>query len=192
LGAQDCHVGVAGAHTGDLSATMLKDAGAGHIIVGHSERRANHHESDDLIRQKAEAALAAGLTAILCVGETEAERASGQTMAVVDRQLRGSWPATGPAARMVLAYEPVWAIGSGRVPSLADVQEVHEGLRQAVSTVIGDAAVPLRILYGGSMKPANARDLLALPDVDGGLIGGASLDAQSFWAIALASPGAHA
>jgi triosephosphate isomerase len=192
LGAQDCHDQPSGAYTGDVSAAMIKDMGASHVILGHSERRARHGESDELVRAKATAALAAGLTAIICVGETEAQRQSGEALAVVGAQLLGSLPDGAHADKVVIAYEPVWAIGSGRTPTSADVQEVHGHLRRQLAARIGDEAARLRILYGGSVKPSNAAELLALPDVDGGLIGGASLKADEFWAIALASTGATA
>jgi triosephosphate isomerase len=170
---------------------MLKDAGCGHVILGHSERRALHHESDELVRAKAEAALAAGLVPILCVGESEAEREAGRALAVVGAQLEASTPASVTPETLVVAYEPVWAIGSGRTPSLDEIAEMHGHLR-AILAARHQRGGSVRILYGGSVKPGNARAVFGLDDVDGGLIGGASLDAESFGAIvqsALAFPG---
>ncbi len=184
IGGQDCHAEASGAHTGDISATMLADAGARFVIVGHSERRADHHETDAMVRAKAEAALAAGLTAILCVGETRAERDAGHTLAIVAGQLEGSLPQSAGAGNLAVAYEPVWAIGSGRTPTLAEVAEVHGFLRERLAARIGAAAGEVRLLYGGSVKPANAPDLLGIADVDGALVGGASLKAEDFMAIA--------
>ncbi|HXZ01366.1 MAG TPA: triose-phosphate isomerase [Stellaceae bacterium] len=183
LGAQDCHAGAQGAHTGDISAAMLRDAGCSHVILGHSERRRDHHETDALIRAKVAAACDAGLVAILCVGETAAERDAGRTLEAVGRQLAGSLPDGMNAAQLAIAYEPVWAIGTGRTPRPADVAAVHAHLRAALK---GRLAAPgeARLLYGGSVKPDNARALLHLPEVDGALVGGASLDAADFWAIA--------
>ncbi len=188
LGGQDCHHGAeAGAHTGDISAAMLKDAGCAYVILGHSERRSDHGEADDLVRAKAGAALAAGLTPIVCVGETAAQRDDGRTLAVVEDQLAGSLPQPAPGQALVIAYEPVWAIGSGRTPSTEEVGEVHGAVRRWLDARLGgEAAAAVRILYGGSMKPGNAAELLAVPDVDGGLIGGASLKAEDFLAIAQA------
>ncbi len=184
VGGQDCHRDAKGAHTGDVSAAMLKDLGCRFVIVGHSERRTNHGESDADVRAKAEAALAAGLAVIICIGETEAERDGGRTLEVVRTQLAGSLPEVGDAAAVVIAYEPVWAIGTGRTPTNAEVQEVHALIRRELTGRLGaDVANGIRILYGGSMKPSNAKELLALPDVDGGLIGGASLKGSDFWAI---------
>ncbi|HET9020168.1 MAG TPA: triose-phosphate isomerase [Acetobacteraceae bacterium] len=179
VGAQDCHAAPDGAHTGDLSAAMLRDAGATWVILGHSERRADHGETDAIVRAKAVAAQAAGLAPIVCVGETEAERQAGTHLAVVRRQLAGSLP-DGFAG--VVAYEPVWAIGSGRTPTLEQVAEMHGAIRDAVGAGV-------RILYGGSVKPANAAELLAVPEVGGALVGGASLKAGDFLAIARAVPG---
>ncbi len=181
-GGQDCDVEPEGAHTGDISAEMLADAGARTVIVGHSERRRDHHETDALVRAKARAAHRAGLSAIVCLGETEAERDSGRTLAVVGRQLAESLPEGAGAANTVVAYEPVWAIGTGRTPTLEQIGEVHAHLRAALAERLADGA-GMRILYGGSVKPANAADIFAVPDVDGGLIGGASLKAGDFWAI---------
>jgi triosephosphate isomerase len=177
IGAQDCHWAPEGAHTGDISAEMLADAGASHVIVGHSERRADHGEDDAMVKRKAEAALRAGLTPIVCLGETLAERDAGATLEVIARQLSGSLPHA--ASRLVIAYEPVWAIGTGRTPTVAQVAEVHGALRAAVGPGVA-------LLYGGSVKPGNAAELLAVPDVDGALVGGASLKAADFLAIAAA------
>ena len=186
VGGQDCHAKPSGAHTGDISATMLKDAGAGYVIVGHSERRTDHGETDALVQAKALAALAAGLTAIVCIGETEAERDAGRTLAVIGQQLDGSVPADGTAATLVLAYEPVWAIGTGRTPTIAEITEVHAFLRARLTSRIGAEAAGVRILYGGSVKPSNAVEIFAVPHVDGALVGGASLKAADFGAIVTA------
>jgi triosephosphate isomerase (TIM) len=182
LGAQDCHPAESGAHTGDLSAAMLKDAGASYVIVGHSERRAEHGESDPLVRAKATAAQRAGLSAILCVGETEAERAAGVAFERVAAQLEASLP--GEADRLVIAYEPVWAIGSGLTPTARDVADMHAHLRRLLVQRWPGSRSKVRILYGGSVKPANAAELLGIDDVDGTLVGGASLKASEFMAIA--------
>jgi triosephosphate isomerase (TIM) len=183
LGGQDCHTRPQGAHTGDISAAMLRDAGCSHVILGHSERRTDHHESDGLIRAKVKAAGEAGLIAILCLGETAQQRDSGETLAVVSRQLAGSLPAGVGATQLVLAYEPVWAIGTGRTPTAGDIAAVHAHLRAELNgKVAAPAAIP--ILYGGSVKPGNAAELLAIANVDGALVGGASLDAAAFAAIA--------
>ncbi|MBI4183827.1 MAG: triose-phosphate isomerase [Proteobacteria bacterium] len=183
VGGQDCHVGASGAHTGDLSAEMLADAGASVVIVGHSERRADHGETDQLVAAKAAAAHRAGLAAIVCIGETEAERDRGRTLAVVGGQLAGSLPAGAGPANTVIAYEPVWAIGTGRTPTLAEVAEVHGFLRERLKA-LQPGWEEMRILYGGSVKPDNARALLAAANVDGALVGGASLKAEDFLAIA--------
>ena len=184
LGAQDCHWDLSGAHTGDISAVMLKDVGCDHVILGHSERRADHAETDDLIRRKVQAAQAAGLTAIVCVGETEAERSADRTFEVIGAQIADSVPRSSTAFNTVIAYEPVWAIGTGKVATPLQAQEVHAFIRTVLDRHLGgDLARSMRILYGGSMKPDNAPALLALPDVDGGLIGGAALNAQDFTAI---------
>lgn len=189
LGGQDCHAKAKGAHTGDISAAMLADIGCSHVIVGHSERRTDHGETDATVNAKALAAQAAGLTAIVCVGESEAERDSGRTLEVVGRQVKGSLPAGATAANTVLAYEPVWAIGSGRTPTPAQIQEVHAHIRATVAACLGAAqAEAMRLLYGGSVKPGNAAEILALSDVDGGLIGGASLVAEDFLAIGKSCP----
>lgn len=185
LGAQDCHTAEKGAHTGDISPLMLKDCGCSYVILGHSERRADHNESNALICQKAEAAYKAGLKAIICIGETEAERDAGKTIDVCTKQIMGSVPDSATAVNTVIAYEPVWAIGTGKTPTTNDVEEVHAAIRKVIAKKLGKGnANKMRILYGGSMKPANAAGLLALPDVDGGLIGGASLKASDFMAIA--------
>ena len=185
LGAQDCHTAEKGAHTGDISPVMLKDCGCAYVIVGHSERRANHHESNELVCQKAEAAYKAGLKAVICIGETEAERDAGKTIDVCTKQIMGSVPDSATAVNTVIAYEPVWAIGTGKTPTAADVEEVHAAIRKVVAKKLGKAiANKMRLLYGGSVKPSNAAELLALPDVDGGLIGGASLKASDFMGIA--------
>ncbi|MGL4808030.1 MAG: triose-phosphate isomerase, partial [Giesbergeria sp.] len=186
VGGQDCHARASGAHTGDIAASMLKDAGASHVIVGHSERRTDHGETDALVKAKAEAALAAGLVAIVCIGETEAERDAGQTLAVNGRQLDGSIPAGATAANLVIAYEPVWAIGTGRTPTLAEIAEVHAFLRARLEALIGAEAAGVRLLYGGSVKPSNAVEIFAVPHVDGALVGGASLKAADFGAIVAA------
>ncbi|HEY2527826.1 MAG TPA: triose-phosphate isomerase [Xanthobacteraceae bacterium] len=182
VGGQDCHPEPFGAHTGDVSAEMLADAGASAVIVGHSERRRDHHETDAQVRAKAQAAQRARLLAIVCVGETRAERDSGRALAAVRTQLDGSLP--DDAAKLVVAYEPVWAIGSGVTPTLDDVADMHGLVRQQLSTHFGTAAQGIRILYGGSVHPANAQQLMAVANVDGALVGGASLDPEAFLAIA--------
>ena len=185
LGAQDCHPADKGAHTADISAAMLRDLGCQFVIVGHSERRTDHGEMDQEVKAKAEAAQASDLTAIICIGETEHQRDDGKTFDVVKTQLTGSLPNSSDSSNTVIAYEPVWAIGTGRTPSTDEVQEVHALIRDGLSQALGDdQAAAVRVLYGGSMKPENARELIGLPDVDGGLIGGASLKAEDFWAIA--------
>jgi len=185
LGGQDCHAEPSGAHTGDISAEMLKDAGGSYVIVGHSERRADHGESDALVRDKALAALRAGLTPIVCVGETRAEREAGRALEVVGAQIAGSVPAEAPVARLVLAYEPVWAIGTGVTPTSADVARMHGFARARLDALLGPGkGARVRILYGGSVKPGNAAELMRVADVDGALVGGASLTAADFIAIA--------
>lgn len=185
LGAQDCHPAESGAHTGDISAEMLVDLGCDFVIVGHSERRADHGESDEAVYAKAQAAHRAGLIAVICVGETEAERDGDQAEAVVARQIGGSLPENAKAANTVIAYEPVWAIGSGRTPTAEDVQAMHAHMRATVSASHGtNFADQVRLLYGGSVKPGNASELMGLTDVDGALVGGASLVAGDFLAIA--------
>lgn len=189
LGGQDCHANEKGAHTGDISAAMLADIGCSHVIVGHSERRTDHGEDDAAVNAKAKAAQAAGLTAIVCVGESEADRDSGRTLDIVGGQVTASLPAGATAANTVVAYEPVWAIGTGRTPTPEQIQEVHAHIRAVVSDCLGAAeAGAIRLLYGGSMKPGNAAEILALADVDGGLIGGASLVAADFLAIGRSCP----
>lgn len=186
IGAQDCHAKVSGAHTGDLAAPMLADAGASHVILGHSERRADHGETDAAVKAKAEAAMAAGLVAIVCVGETEGQRDAGDTLAVIGAQLDASVPAGASAAQLVIAYEPVWAIGTGRTPTLEQIAEVHGFIRARLATKIGAEAAATRLLYGGSVKPSNAAEIFALPNVDGALVGGASLKAADFAPIVAA------
>ena len=186
VGGQDCHARAEGAHTGDISAEMLADAGAAYVIVGHSERRADHAESDAIVRAKAEAAVRAGLTPIVCVGETEAERRAGKTLDIVGRQLDGSIPPLLAGSQLVIAYEPVWAIGTGLTPTVADVAEVHAFIRERLGRLIGKERAGVRILYGGSVKPSNAAELMAVPNVDGALVGGASLKAADYIAIASA------
>ena len=184
LGAQDCHPNASGAHTGDISAEMLADAGASFVIVGHSERRANHGESDSLVRQKAEAAWRAGLAAIVCIGETQAQRDAGQTLHICGSQLSGSLPDGATAANLIVAYEPVWAIGTGLTPTAEDVKQVHQFIRDNLITRFKGEGARIRILYGGSVKPSNAAELMAVANVNGALVGGASLKAADFLAIA--------
>ncbi len=179
IGGQDCHPNSSGAHTGDISAEMLADAGAAYIIVGHSERRADHGESDALVKAKAEAALRAGLTPIICVGEVEADRKGGRALDVVGAQLGGSIPETDDD--FVIAYEPVWAIGTGLTPTIADIEEMHAFIRSKTRKNV-------RILYGGSVKPGNAKEILAVANVNGALVGGASLKADDFFPIVTAAP----
>jgi len=188
VGGQDCHAQTTGAHTGDISAQMLKDTGATHVILGHSERRADHSESDAAVQAKAVSAQAAGLTAIVCVGETAAQRDAGTTLAVIGAQLDGSLPPTLTTAAefLVIAYEPVWAIGTGRTPTLDEVAEVHAYIRAAVVKRYGDVAQELRLLYGGSVKASNAAGIFAVPHVNGALVGGASLKAADFGPIVAA------
>ncbi len=180
---QDCHANASGAHTGDTAAEMLREAGASAVITGHSERRADHGETDAVVRAKASAAHRAGLTAIICIGETRAEREAGLTLAVVSRQLKGSVPDAATAANAVIAYEPVWAIGTGLTPTLADVAEVHAAIRRDLAARFGAEGQNIRILYGGSVKPDNASSLMGVADVNGALVGGASLKASDFLAI---------
>ncbi len=184
VGGQDCHAKASGAHTGDISAEMLADAGAAAVIVGHSERRADHHESDADVKAKAEAAWRAGLVAIVCVGETQAQREAGQTLDIVGGQLAGSLPDGGTPANLVIAYEPVWAIGTGLTPTPADVAQVHAFIRERLNGRYAGQGAGIRILYGGSVKPGNAGELLTIPDVNGALVGGASLKAADFLGIA--------
>jgi triosephosphate isomerase len=176
LGGQDCAPAEKGAFTGDVSAEMLKDLGCTHVILGHSERRHGHGETDDQVREKVVGAWRAGLTAIVCIGETRSQREDGMALAVVAAQLAGSVPPGATAARLVIAYEPVWAIGTGLTPTLADIAEIH-------AAICASVPAGTRVLYGGSMNPKNAAEILAIPDVGGGLIGGASLKAEDFWAI---------
>lgn len=182
-GAQDCHPNVSGAHTGDVSAEMISECGARLIIVGHSERRADHGEGDALVAAKAQAAWRAGLSAIICVGESEVQRDSGGALDVVSGQLAGSIPEGASAANTIIAYEPVWAIGTGRTPSADDVGEMHAMIRKNLADRLGDAAGQMRILYGGSVKAGNARELMGVANVDGALVGGASLKAEDFLGI---------
>src|SRR6201994_82289 len=184
IGAQDCHPKASGAHTGDLSAEMLADAGAKYVIVGHSERRADHGESDALVRQKAEAAWRAGLVAIVCIGETREQRDAGKTLDICGTQLKGSLPDGSTAANLVVAYEPVWAIGTGLTPTAKDVEEVHRFIRGQLTDRFKGEGNRIKILYGGSVKPSNAAELMAVANVNGALVGGASLKAADFLAIA--------
>jgi triosephosphate isomerase len=183
-GGQDCHAKESGAHTGDISAEMLKDAGAHYVIVGHSERRADHGESDAAVAEKAAAAWRAELAAIICIGETREERDAGRTLDVLSRQIEGSVPAEAATSMTVIAYEPVWAIGTGLTPTVDDVAKAHAHIRATLAGRIGERAAHMRILYGGSVKPSNAAELLAVDNVDGALIGGASLKSADFLAIA--------
>ncbi len=184
VGGEDCHALASGAYTGDISAEMLADAGASAVIVGHSERRQYHRESDADVKAKAEAAWRAGLTAIICIGETKAEREAGKALSVVARQLARSVPEGASAQNTIIAYEPVWAIGTGLTPTVADVAEVHALIRKKLVSRFGKGAADVRILYGGSVKPSNAAELLSVADVNGALVGGASLKAADFLAIA--------
>jgi triosephosphate isomerase len=189
LGGQDCHESAAGAHTGDTSAAQLADVGCSYVILGHSERRGDHGETSELVAQKCQQAQDCGLKPIVCVGETEAERIGGRALEVIETQIRGSLPAGGPAPGLVIAYEPVWAIGTGRTATPEDVAEVHGHIRGLLVELFGPAAgAAVRILYGGSVKPGNAAELMSVPDVDGALVGGASLQAEDFWAIACSCP----
>jgi triosephosphate isomerase len=187
VGAQDCHAAASGAHTGDIAAEMLKDAGATAVIVGHSERRTEHGERDQDVKAKAIAAHRAGLTAIVCIGETAGERQAGLTLEVVARQLAASLPEGANGDTTILAYEPVWAIGTGRTPTLQDVAEVHRFLRRTLVEAVGSAGDGIRLIYGGSVKPDNARALMGVDHVNGALVGGASLKASDFLAIIAAS-----
>jgi triosephosphate isomerase (TIM) len=194
VGAQDCHAADGGAHTGDISAAMLKDAGASFTILGHSERRADHGETDALVKAKAEAALAAGLNVILCVGESEKERDAGKAEAIVASQLAGSLPeipnlleGETVGDKLTVAYEPVWAIGTGRTPTVEDVGAMHRHIRERLVKALGEGGADVRILYGGSVKPENAAELLGADDVGGALVGGASLTAESFLGIVIAA-----
>jgi len=186
IGGQDCHALASGAYTGDIAAEMLRDAGAQAVIVGHSERRRHYGETDAAVRAKAGAAQRAGLAAIVCIGETRAERDGGRTDEILGTQLDGSLPDSmeNLASGVVVAYEPVWAIGTGLTPAQSDIGAVHGFIRQRLASRYGEAGRGIRILYGGSVKPDNARDLLTVENVDGALVGGASLKAEDFWAIA--------
>jgi triosephosphate isomerase (TIM) len=188
IGGQDCHPKASGAHTGDISAEMLADAGAHAVIVGHSERRADHGESDVLVRQKAEAAWRAGLTAIVCIGETQSQRDAGQTLDICRGQLQGSLPDGARADNLVVAYEPVWAIGTGVTPTAKDVEQIHQFIRETLDGRFKGEGARMRILYGGSVKPSNARELMGVANVNGALVGGASLKAVDFLAIAAGCP----
>ncbi len=185
LGGQDCHAAEVGAHTGDISAAMLADAGATHVILGHSERRADHGETDAQVQAKTQAARKAGLISIICIGETEGQRDAGATLDVIAGQM-ASLPTDMTADNLVIAYEPVWAIGTGRTPTIAQIAEVHAFLRARLGDRIGAAAAQTRLLYGGSVKPSNAAEIFAVPHVDGALVGGASLKATDFGAIVAA------
>ncbi len=183
VGGQDCHANASGAHTGDISAEILADAGATAVLVGHSERRADHGETDADVNAKAEAAWRAGLIAVICVGETEAERTAGKALEIVGGQLAGSVPAGATGENTVVAYEPVWAIGTGLVPTLEDIAEMHDFMRAELAKSHPAAAEDFRLLYGGSVKPSNAAEIFAVSNVDGGLVGGASLKAADFGGI---------
>ncbi|MGR3494278.1 triose-phosphate isomerase [Citreimonas sp.] len=183
VGGQDCHAAEKGAHTGDVSASMLADAGATHVILGHSERRADHGETDAAVRAKTEAAWAAGLVAIVCVGETLAQREAGETLDVIGAQLDGSVPDGATAATTVIAYEPVWAIGTGKVPTNDQIAEVHDAMRERLKNRFGAESDGMRLLYGGSVKGSNAAEIFAVSNVDGALVGGASLKAADFGPI---------
>jgi triosephosphate isomerase len=182
-GAQDCHPNASGAHTGDISAEMIADAGGAYVIVGHSERRADHGEDDATVRAKAEAAWRAGLRAIICVGETLEEREAGRTIDVVGGQIAGSVPDGATSENTVVAYEPVWAIGTGKVPTLEEIGAVHDDLRARLVDRFGVGASEIRLLYGGSVKPSNAGEIFGVSNVDGALVGGASLKAEDFGGI---------
>ena len=185
LGAQDCHFAEKGAHTGDISPVMLKDIGCQYVILGHSERRTDHYESNELVNKKAQAAHTAGLKTIICVGETLSEREAGKALEVCTKQIIESVPEDSTSSNTVIAYEPVWAIGTGKVPTTKDVEEVHAAIRKTLAKKLGKGnANKMRILYGGSVKPNNAKELLSLEDVDGALIGGASLKVEDFIGIA--------
>lgn len=184
VGGQDCHMQTSGAHTGDTSAEMLKDAKCTHVIVGHSERRTDHKESSETVCAKASAAHEAGLVSIICIGESKEEYEKGATLDIVSKQLKGSLPKDTNAKNTVIAYEPIWAIGTGLTATPKDVANVHASIRKELAEIIGDEASKLKILYGGSVKPSNSAELMALEDVDGALVGGASLKVEDFWAIA--------
>jgi len=183
LGGQTCHTAVQGAHTGDISAEMLKDAGAAYVIVGHSERRTDHHETSALVAAQARAAWRAGLSAIICIGESEAQRSAGQMEAVLAEQIANSVPAETTGANASVAYEPIWAIGTGKTASLADIEGAHAFIRARIEALLGPAGRAVRLLYGGSVKPSNAKEILSTKGVDGVLVGGASLKAADFLGI---------
>lgn len=187
IGGQDCHTSPSGAHTGDVSASMLLDAGASHVIVGHSERRADHGETSETVRAKAVAALSAGLAPIICVGETEAERLAGEANQVVGEQLGFSLPDAFGETTIIVAYEPVWAIGTGRTPTIEDIAQMHAHMRALLVARFGKAGETAQLLYGGSVKPSNAEEILRTPDVNGALVGGASLLADDFFSIIVAA-----
>ena len=186
VGGQDCHPNTSGAHTGDISSEMIADAGGTSVIVGHSERRTDHEEENSTVKSKAEAGLRAGLQTIVCIGETEEERKSGKTLEVLGEQLDGSMPDNSNAEHVVVAYEPVWAIGTGLVPTEADIEEAHAFIRSKMSERFGDEGAHMRLLYGGSVKPSNAEQLMDILNVDGALVGGASLKADDFLGICAA------
>jgi triosephosphate isomerase len=183
VGGQDCHAKVSGAHTGDVAAEMLADAGASLVILGHSERRADHGETDAIVADKARAALRAGLEPIVCVGETLAEREGGKALAIVEAQIRGSLPAELAGKAFCVAYEPVWAIGTGLTPTTPQIEEIHRAIRAVLNEMFGEAGARSPILYGGSVKPANAAEILHAAEVGGALVGGASLKAEDFLGI---------
>lgn len=187
IGGQDCHTKISGAHTGDVSAAMLSDAGASYVIVGHSERRADHHETSAMVREKAKAALSAGLTPIICVGETEIEREEGLANQIVTDLIAGSLPDYPEDVEIIVAYEPVWAIGTGKTATVDDIEAMHTHIRSLLVKRFGDAGETARILYGGSVKPSNAGEILKTPNVNGALVGGASLLAEDFFAIIVAA-----
>jgi triosephosphate isomerase len=189
IGAQNCHAAISGAHTGEVSAEMVKDAGGVAVIVGHSERRQDNFEDDAAVSAKAQAAWRAGLVAVICVGETEAQRDAGDALSVVSTQLAGSVPDGATAANTVVAYEPVWAIGTGRTPTIEQIAEVHDHMRGVLTDRLGDEAEGIRLLYGGSVKGANAKEIFDVSNVDGGLVGGASLKADDFLPIVQAASG---
>jgi triosephosphate isomerase len=184
LGGQDCHIEASGPFTGEISAEMLKDAGAAYVILGHSERRLDHYEYDHLIQEKTKAAFRAGLTAIVCIGETRAEREAGEALPVIAAQLAGSIPGHSAPERLVIAYEPVWAIGTGLTPTLHEIAEMHRFIRLRLDQLLPGQGVRIRILYGGSVKPGNAGEIMAVEGVDGALVGGASLTSADFMTIA--------
>jgi triosephosphate isomerase len=190
IGAQDCHPETSGAHTGDISTAMIADCGASAVIVGHSERRTDHTESDETVCDKAKAAMTTGLQTIICIGETEGERKAGATLDILKRQMAGSipdnWPDDFQGSEMIVAYEPVWAIGTGLTPTVADIEEAHAFMRKQLVSRFGDAGSKVRLLYGGSVKPSNAVELMGINNVDGALVGGASLKAADFLGIASA------